>query len=77
MNLRKTVQLMGYVEKHPGVKVLEPGNAIPRFSIATNETYANANGEKVTNTTWHNIVAWGKIAELCDRLLKKGTKVVI
>ncbi len=75
--LRNSVQLIGHVGKQPEVRFLESGNTLARFSVATNETYLNSQGEKVTNTTWHSIVAWGKVAELCERLLKKGTEVVI
>ncbi len=75
--LRNSVQLIGHVGKQPEVRILESGNTLGRFSVATNETYLNSQGEKVTNTTWHSIVAWGKVAELCERLLKKGTEVVL
>ncbi len=77
MNLRNKVQLIGHVGKQPEVRVLESGNTLAKFNVATNETYLNNQGEKVTNTTWHSMVAWGKLAELCDKLLKKGTEVVI
>ncbi len=75
--LRNSVQLIGHVGKQPEVRFLESGNTLARFSMATNETFLNSQGEKVSNTTWHSIVAWGKIAELCERLLKKGTEVVL
>jgi len=75
-NLRNKVQLIGFLGKDPDVRVLESGT-ISRFSIATNETYRNASGEKVTSTTWHSVVAWNKLAELSEKLLKKGTEVVI
>src|SRR5688572_5702545 len=75
--LRNSVQLIGHCGKQPEVRILESGNTLARFSVATNETYLNSQGEKVTNTTWHSIVAWGKVAELCERLLKKGTEVVL
>ncbi len=75
--LKNSVQLIGHVGKQPEVRFLESGNTLARFSVATNETYLNSQGEKVTNTTWHSIVAWGKVAELCERLLKKGAEVVI
>lgn len=48
-----------------------------RFSMATNETYRNAKGEKVTETQWHNVVAWGKVAELAEKYLAKGSEVAI
>lgn len=42
------------------------------FSLATNETYTNRNQEEVTNTDWHNIIAWGKVAQQCEQMLSKG-----
>ena len=48
-----------------------------RFSMATNETYRNAKGEKVTETQWHTVVAWGKVAELAEKYLAKGSEVAI
>lgn len=48
-----------------------------KFSLATNESYKNAKGEKVTDTQWHNVVAWGKTAEIAENYLKKGNEVAI
>jgi single-strand DNA-binding protein len=48
-----------------------------RFSIATNEVYKNAKGEKVVETQWHNLVAWGKVAEIAEKFLEKGREVAI
>ena len=48
-----------------------------RFSIATNETYRNAKGEKITETQWHNIIAWGKVAEIAEKYLTKGKEVML
>ena len=45
--------------------------------MATNESYRNAKGEKVTETTWHNLVAWGKVADIAEKYLNKGTEVAI
>ncbi|MCH9029887.1 MAG: 50S ribosomal protein L2, partial [Bacteroidetes bacterium] len=53
------------------------GSKLAKFSIATNETYKNSNGEKVTDTQWHNIVAWGKLAEISEDFLSKGKEVII
>lgn len=47
------------------------------FSLATNETYLNRNQEEVTNTAWHNVVAWGKLAQQCEQLLSKGKFVTV
>lgn len=75
--LRNKVQLIGNLGNTPEVKTLESGKKMARFSIATNEDYRTANGEKVTETQWHNIVAWGKVAEIAEKLLSKGREVAL
>lgn len=76
-NLRNKVSLIGFLGKDPELKSLDSGTTLAKFSIATNETYLNNQGEKISNTTWHSIVAWGKLAEICGQILKKGAEVVI
>ena len=68
--------LYGNVGKDPEVKRFEGGNVVAKFSLATNKTYTK-NGEKVTETAWHNIVFWGKQAELCEKYVKKGNSLII
>lgn len=75
--LRNTVQLIGNVGNAPEIVTLESGKKLAKFSLATNETYKNAKGEKVTDTQWHNIVAWGKTAELVENYVPKGKEVGI
>ena len=75
--LKNKVQLIGNLGNAPEIKNTENGKKLARFSIATNENYRNAKGEKVTETTWHNLVAWGKVADLAEKFLQKGTEVVI
>ncbi|CAN5536203.1 single-stranded DNA-binding protein [soil metagenome] len=75
--LKNKVQLIGNLGNAPEIKNTESGKKLARFSIATNENYRNAKGEKVTETTWHNLVAWGKVADLAEKFLQKGTEVVI
>ena len=75
--LKNKVQLIGNLGNAPEIKNTETGKKLARFSIATNENYRNAKGEKVTETTWHNLVAWGKVADLAEKFLLKGTEVVI
>ena len=75
--LKNKVQLIGNLGNAPEIKSIESGKKMARFSIATNENYRNAKGEKVTETTWHNLVAWGKVADLAEKFLQKGTEVVI
>jgi single-strand DNA-binding protein len=75
--LKNKVQLIGNLGNAPEIKNTENGKKLARFSIATNENYRNAKGEKVTETTWHNLIAWGKVADLAEKLLLKGTEVAI
>lgn len=75
--LRNKVQLIGHLGANPEVRKLDGGKTIAKFSMATNETYKNQKGEKVEDTQWHNIIAWGKTAELMEQLLAKGKEVMI
>jgi len=75
--LKNKVQLIGNLGKAPEVKNTESGKKLVRFSMATNETYRGRTGEKITETTWHNIIAWGKVAELAEKFLVKGAEVAV
>lgn len=75
--LKNKVQLIGHLGNAPEVKTTESGKKLARFSVATNESYRNAKGEKVTETTWHNLVAWGKVADIAEKYLNKGSEVAI
>jgi len=75
--LKNKVQLIGHLGNAPEIKNTESDKKYARFSIATNESYRNAKGEKVTETTWHNLVAWGKIAGIVEKYLNKGSEVAI
>ena len=75
--LRNKVQLIGNLGNDPEIVNLDGGTKLAKFSIATNETYKNAKGEKVTDTQWHNVVAWGKTAEIVENYLTKGNEVAI
>lgn len=76
-NLKNHVQLSGNVGKAPEILNLSTGKKLARFSLATRETYRNHLGEKVTDTQWHAIVAWGKTAELIEKEVPKGKAVEI
>jgi single-strand DNA-binding protein len=69
--------LYGNVGKDPEVRTLESGKKVAKFSLATNKSYTNQQGEKITETAWHNIVLWGKLAELAEKYVKKGNSVII
>jgi single-strand DNA-binding protein len=75
--LRNKVQLIGNLGNDPEIVNLDGGNKLAKFSIATNETYKNAKGEKVTDTQWHNVVAWGKTAEIVENYLTKGNEIAV
>lgn len=75
--LRNKVQLIGNLGMDPEVKALDGGKKLAKMSIATNENYKNAKGEKVTETQWHNLIAWGKTAEIVEKFLKKGSEVAV
>ncbi len=76
-NLRNKVQLIGNVGNDPEMTVLENGKKVIRFSLATNENYKNAKGEKVQSTDWHNVVAWNKTAEIIEKYAGKGKEIAV
>ena len=61
----------------PDVKSLENGGKLAKFSIATNSSYNNAKGERVEETQWHNVVAWGKTAEIAEKFVRRGKELGI
>ena len=75
--LKNKVQLIGNLGNAPEVRNTESGKKLVRFSIATSETYRNAKGEKVKETQWHNLIAWGKVADIAEKYLTKGSEVAI
>ena len=76
-NLRNKVQLIGNLGKEVEFKKLKDGNAIARVTIATKEVYKNPKGESVIDVQWHNLVGWGRVAEIMQVLLKKGKEVAV
>ncbi len=77
MNLRNKVQLIGYLGANPEVVTLESGKKLVKFSLATNERYRNAKGDRVQETQWHSIVAWNKTADIVEKYLIKGSEIAI
>ncbi|MBM4158283.1 MAG: single-stranded DNA-binding protein, partial [Ignavibacteria bacterium] len=71
------VVLIGNLGKDPDVKYLENGTAVCRFTLATNDAFTNDKGERIEKTEWHNITAWSKLAEICGKYLKKGSKIYL
>lgn len=75
--LKNKVQLIGNLGNAPEVKTFESGKKVANFRMATSEVYRNAKGEKVTETQWHNLVMWGKLAEIAEKHLTVGKEVAV
>lgn len=75
--MKNRVQLLGHLGQAPEIKNLEKGNKLAKMSIATNEKSKNAQGEYVTETQWHNVICWGKVAETAEKFLTKGSEVLV
>ncbi|WP_339714470.1 single-stranded DNA-binding protein [uncultured Kriegella sp.] len=73
--LKNHVQLIGNVGQEPTITNLESGKKVARFSLATNEYFKDAKGEKQTDTNWHTVVAWGKTAEIIEKFVSKGKEL--
>ena len=76
MSVNKVI-LIGHVGKDPEVRYLDGGVALARFSLATNESYKNKEGQKVEQTEWHNIVLWRGLAEIAEKYVRKGKMLYI
>ncbi len=75
-SLRNSVQLIGRLGKDPEVKVFGEKKRAS-FSIATTEVYKSQKGEKVQDTQWHNVVIWGRLADVAEKYLRKGAEVAV
>ena len=75
--LRNKVQLIGNLGNDPEIITLDSGKKLAKFSLATNEYYKDADGQKQTKTEWHNLVAWNKTAELIENYVTKGKEIAI
>ena len=76
-SLKNSVQLIGRLGNDPEVRTFENEKKMASFSLATNESYYNGKGEKVEDTQWHNIVVWGKKAQVVESYLKKGSEIAL
>lgn len=76
MSVNKVI-LVGNAGKDPETRHLEGGNTVSKFPLATSEVYKNKDGEKITNTEWHNIVLWRGLAEIAEKYVKKGSQLYI
>ncbi len=75
--LKNSVNLIGNIGKDVAVTTFDNGNKKAAIVLATNDYYTNSKGEKIKQTEWHNLVAWGKTAELMSATLTKGNEVAI
>ena len=76
-SLKNRVTLIGNLGQDPEIKTTETGKKVTHFTLATKDGYKNADGQKVSETTWHNIVAWNGLADIAGRFLKKGREVAV
>jgi single-strand DNA-binding protein len=75
--MKNKVQLIGHVGQEPEVRTFDGGKKVVTLSIATNESYTNAKGEKVEDTQWHRVKAWGKVADIIEKYVTKGKEIAI
>jgi single-strand DNA-binding protein len=75
--MKNRVQLIGHLGSDPEIKTFSGQGKLAKFSLATNETFKNVKGEKVVETQWHNLLAWGLTAVFAEKYLHKGTEVAI
>jgi single-strand DNA-binding protein len=76
-SIRNSITLIGHLGQDPELKTTVNGNKLASISLATNDTYRNNKGDKITTTEWHRCVAWGKLAEIVESLGAKGKEVAI
>lgn len=76
MSVNKVI-LIGFVGADPEVRYLDSGTPVANMRLATSETYTNRNGEKVTQTEWHNVVLWRNLAGIAEKYVRKGTQIYV
>ena len=75
--MKNKVQLIGHVGQEPEIKTFEGGKKLANITIATNDYYINDKGDKVEQTEWHKVTAWGKVAEIIEKYVTKGKEIAI
>jgi single-strand DNA-binding protein len=75
--MKNKVQLIGHVGQEPEIKTFDGGKKVVNFTLATNEVYKNEKGEKVEQTEWHRVTAWGKVADIIEKYVTKGKEIAI
>ena len=76
-SLKNKVQLIGHLGTEPDVRTTSSGKKWARLRLATNESHRDENGLKVTETQWHSLIAWGKVAEIAEKHLQKGSEIAV
>lgn len=71
------VMVIGYLGRDPEMRFTPSGKSVTNFSVACNRSWKNAEGEKITETEWFNVLAWGSLAETSKQFLKKGSLVYV
>ena len=75
--MKNRVQLIGHVGNEPEIKTFDGGKKLANLTIATNDTYRNDKGDKVEQTEWHKVTAWGKTADIIEKYVTKDKEVAI
>lgn len=75
--MKNKVQLIGHVGQEPEIKTFDGGKKVANLTIATNDYYINDKGEKVEQTEWHRVTAWGKVADIIEKYVEKGKEIAI
>lgn len=75
--MRNKVQLIGHVGQEPEIKTFDGGRKLANITIATNDYYTNDKGEKVEQTEWHRVTAWGKLADIIEKYVDKGKEIAV
>ena len=75
--MKNLVILIGNLGQDPEIRATDNGTKVCKLSLATSESWKNREGEKEVKTTWHNVVSFGKLAEICEKFLRKGSKVYL
>jgi single-strand DNA-binding protein len=76
-SLKNRVILIGRLGQNPETKNIENGKKVTHFTLATDDSFKNSDGQRISEATWHNIVAWNGLADVADRFLKKGRQVAV
>lgn len=77
MSSLNKAMIIGRLGQDPDVRYTQSNTAVANLSVATSERYKDKSGEWKENTEWHRVVAWGRLAEICQEYLKKGSQVYI